>query len=171
MASPDDLIPCPGGCGAKVHRNAVTCPHCGYSADLGRLEELLSSLSTVSSILTGFALAALVQLASEESKAKNEATLQWTTGLWILASLLLLGVMVCSELLRRREAGGGRMRPQPDEDDRLWRRTEWLLGCFALALSGAAAGVVVLGFHFSIVHGFVGCLAVGAVFFLLWRIT
>ncbi len=169
MASADDQIPCPGGCGTQVHRNASACPQCGYQADLGRLEELLGSLSMVSSILTGFGLAALVQLASEESKAKDEPALQWTTGLWIASSLLLLGVMVCSEVLRRREAGGGRMRPRAEEDERLWRRSEWLLACFALALLGTAAGVILLGFHFSILHGGVGCVAVAVVVLLLWR--
>jgi hypothetical protein len=171
MASPDDLIPCPGGCGNQVHRNASACPQCGYEADLGRVEELLGSLSMVTSILTGFGLAALVQLASEESKAKEEASLQWTKGLWIASSLLLLGVMLCSEVLRRREAGGGRMRPRPEEEERLWRRSEWLLACFALALLGTAAGVVLLGFHFSVIHGLVGCTAVVAGFLLLWKMA
>src|SRR5438105_5679807 len=119
MAS-DDLILCPGGCGNRVHPGAASCPQCGYQSELGRLGELLGSLSTVSSILTGFGLAALVQLATGE--AKSEPALQWTTGLWTVSSLLLLGIMVCSEVLRRREVGGGPLCPSREEDERLWRR-------------------------------------------------
>jgi hypothetical protein len=165
MAS-DDLIFCPGGCGNRVHPAAAACPQCGYQSELGRLGELLGSLSTVSSILTGFGLAALVQLATGE--AKSEPALQWTTGLWTVSSLLLLGVMVCSEVLRRREVGGGPLCPSREENERLWRRSEWLLFSFALALLGTAAGVVLLGFYFSTAHGVAGCAAV-AVGFLLVR--
>src|SRR3712207_6291847 len=99
MDPASDLIPCPGGCGNRVHRSATECPHCGFRADLDSLEDLLGSLSTVSSILTGFGLAALVQLASGE--LRDEAAMRWTTGLWIISSVLLLGVMVGSEVLRR----------------------------------------------------------------------
>src|SRR5947209_806266 len=147
MASPDDLIPCPGGCGNRVHPNARECPHCGYQSEMDRLEDLLGSLGTISSILTGFGLAALVQLATGESR--NEPTLQWTTGVWIVSSLLLLGVLVGSEVLRRREVGGGRLRLSREEDQRLWGQSQWLLLSFALALIGTAAGVVLLGFYFS----------------------
>src|SRR4051812_14556508 len=127
-----ELLPCPGGCGTQVHRNATECPQCGFRSELSRLEDLLGSLSTVSSILTGFGLAALVQLATGE--AKKEPALQWTSGFWIVSSVLLLGVMICSEVLRRREVGGGRLRLSPQEEERLWRRSEWLLVSFALAL-------------------------------------
>jgi hypothetical protein len=134
---------------------------------MGRLDDLLGSLSTISSILTGFGLAALVQLATGE--ARTQPALQWTTGVWVMSSLLLLGVLVCSEVLRRRDAGGGRMRLSKKEDDQVWRRSEWLLASFALALLGTAAGVVLLGFFFSIWHGVAGCVAVTAGFFLLWK--
>jgi hypothetical protein len=165
MSSRNELIPCPGGCNNQVHPSAKECPHCGYQSELGRLEELLGSLSTISSILTGFGLAALVQLANED--AKDSLALQLTTGLWIVSSLLLLGVLVGSELLRRREVGGGRLRPSREEDETLWRRSEWLLGSSALALGGTAVGVVVLGFYFSLWHGLAGCLAVAVGIFLL----
>jgi hypothetical protein len=112
----------------------------------------------VSSILTGFGLAALVQLATGE--ARNEPTMQWTTGLWVVSSLLLLTVMVSSEVLRRREMGGGQLRFSAEEDDQLWKRSEWLLFGFALALLGTAAGVVLLGFYFSVAHGIAGCVTV-----------
>jgi Na+/melibiose symporter-like transporter len=161
------LIPCPGGCGGRVHPNARECPQCGYQSEMGRMEDLLGSLGTISSILIGFGLAALVQLATEESR--KEWALQWTSAVWIVSSLLLLGVLVSSEVLRRRDVGGGRMRLSREEDQRLWRRSEWLLLSLSLALLGTAAGVVLLGFYFSVWHGVAGCLAVAAGFFLLWR--
>jgi len=166
MASSGDMIPCPG-CGSQVHANARECPNCGYQSEMGRLEDLLGSLGMICSILTGFGLAALVQLATGESR--KEWVLQLTTGLWTVSSLLLLGVLVCSEVLRRREVGGGRLRLSREEDDRLWKRSEWLLFTFALALLGTAAGVVLLGFFFSVWHGVAGCVAVAAGFFLLWK--
>src|SRR5262249_28034953 len=138
-------------CGHRVHTNARECPNCGYQSEMGRLEDLLGSLGTICSILVGFGLAALVQLASGESR--TDWALQLTTALWIVSSLLLLGVLVCSEVLRRREVGGGRMRLSQEEDQRLWLRSEWLLLTFALALLGTAAGVVLLGFFFSLWHG------------------
>jgi hypothetical protein len=127
---------------------------------MDRMEELLGSLGTISSILTGFGLAALVQLATEE--ARKDWTLQLTTGVWTVSSLLLLGVLVSAETLRRRDVGGGRMRLARAEDERLWRGSEWLLGTFAVALLGTAVGVVLLGFFFSTWHGVAGC--VGLVF-------
>src|SRR5262245_13102490 len=118
MTLSGDLTPCPGGCGNLVHPNARECPHCGFQSEMARIEDLMGSLATISSILTGFGLAALVQLATGESR--KEETLQWTTGVWIVSSLLLLSVLVCSEVLRRREVGGGRMRLSREEDQRLW---------------------------------------------------
>jgi Na+/melibiose symporter-like transporter len=167
MDATDDLIPCPGGCGNQLHANARECPHCGYQSEMSRLEDLLGSLGTICSILTGFGLAALVQLATGESR--KEWALRWTTGVWIVSSLLLLGVLVCSETLRRRDVGGGRMRLSREEEHRLWRRSEWLLLSFSLALLGTAVGVVLLGFFFSPWHGVAGCVAVAIGFFLLWK--
>jgi hypothetical protein len=169
MAADSELIPCPGGCGNSVHRHALECPFCGYQAELGRVEELLGSLSTVSSILTGFGLAALVQLATSEASSKDDLCLRWTMSLWIVSSLLLLSVMLCSELLRRREISGNRLQLSAAEDERIWHRSELLLFCFALALLGMAAGVVLLGFAFSLLHGIVGCVAVLFAFVLIWR--
>ncbi len=167
MEANGDLIPCPGGCGNRVHANAKECPSCGYPSEMGRLEDLLGSLGTICSILTGFGLAALVQLASGESR--NDWALQATTGVWIVSSLLLLGVLVGAEVLRRREVGGGRLRLSRQEDERLWKRSEWLLLTFALALAGTALGVVLLGFFFSLWHGVAGCVAVAAGLCLLWK--
>src|SRR5262245_54789305 len=125
MEAKSDLISCPGGCGGRVHLTARECPHCGYQSEMGRMEDLLGSLGTISSILTGFGLAALVQLATGE--ARMETALVWTTGVWVVSSLLLLGVLVSSEVLRRREVSGGRLRLSRAEDERLWRRSEWLM--------------------------------------------
>lgn len=169
MDTGDNLIPCPGGCGNQVHPNARECPGCGYLSEMGRLEDLLGSVGTISSILTGFGLAALVQLASGDSR--KDWPVQVTTGLWTVSSLLLLGVMICSEVLRRRDVGGSRLRLTREEDERLWKRSELLLLSFALSLLGTAAGVVVLGFYFSVWHGVAGCIAVAASFFLLWKMA
>lgn len=162
-------IPCPGGCGNAIHANAAECPHCGYRAEFSRLEELLGSLSTISSILTGFGLAALVQLATSQAEPRNEALLQCTNVLWIVSSVLLLAVMVGAELLRRRELHGSRMRLAPEEDERLRHQSEWLLWAFTAALVGTAAGVICLGFSFSPLHGIAGFLAVGAGLYLILR--
>ena len=161
--------PCPGGCGNQVHINARECPHCGFQSEAARMEDLLGSLGTISSILTGFSLAALVQVAVEE--ARHEPALQWTTGLWVVSSLLLVGVLIASEVLRRREVGGGRMRMTRQEGEQLWRRSEWLLLTFALALAGTAAGVVLVGAHFSPWHGLAGGAAVVAGLLLLGRMA
>jgi hypothetical protein len=136
---------------------------------MGKLEDLLGSLGTVSSILTGFGLAALVQLATGE--ARQDSVLQVTTGLWVVSSLLLLGVLVCSEVLRRREAVRGHLRLSREEEERLWRRSEWLLFAFALALLGTAVGVVLLGFFFSPWHGAAGCVAVAVGLLLLRKMV
>jgi hypothetical protein len=73
------------------------------------------------------------------------------------------------DVLRYWEVGGDRLRLSREEDERLWKRSERLLFSFALSLLGTAAGVVVLGFYFSVWHGVAGCVAVAAGFFLLWK--
>lgn len=162
-----ELILCPGNCGNRVHSSARECPRCGFESEMVRVEELLGSLSTVSSILTGFGLAALVQLATGESR--NEPVLQWTVGLWTFSSLLLLSILVCSEFLRRKDVAGGRIRLKGTEENQLWRRSELLLTTFTVAVAGAAAGVVLLGFHFSIAHGLVASIAVVLGVYSFWR--
>ncbi len=164
-----ERIPCPGGCGSSIHPNAVECPHCGYRAEFSRLEELLGSLSTMSSILTGFGLAALVQLATSQTEGRSERLLYWTSLLWIVSSMLLLAVMIGSETLRRREVQGSRMRLTPQEDERLWRWSEQLLFAFALALAGTAGGVILLGFSFSLLHGIIGLVVVAVSVVLIWK--
>jgi hypothetical protein len=163
----DDLLPCPAGCTRKLHRNAKECPGCGYQSEISRIEDLLSSLGTISSILIGFGLAALVQLATDESR--KEPMLQWTTLAWIISSLLLLGVLVSEEFLRMREVRGGRMGLSREEDQRQWRRSEWLLLTFTLALFVPATGIVLVGFCFSLLHGLAACAAIIVGFLLLWK--
>jgi hypothetical protein len=97
-------------------------------------------------------------------------TLQLTTGLWIVSSLLLLGVLVGSEVLRRKEVSGGRLGISKEEDERVWKRSERLMVSFALALLGTAAGVILLGFYFSVWHGVAGCAAVAYGVYLLVRL-
>src|SRR5262249_18611414 len=125
-----------------------------------RLEDLLGSLGTVCSILVGFGLAALVQLASGDEKTRNDPWLSWAAATWIVASVLLLAVLVGAETLRRREVPGGRMTPRAGEDERLWKRGERLMMTFAFALLCTAAGVLLLGCWFSWWHGLAGGVAV-----------
>jgi hypothetical protein len=169
MSTSDELIPCPGGCGTSVHRDAEECPHCGFRAKVNRFDNLLASLSTISSILTGFGLSALVQLASIEKERRDDLSALITTGLWIVSSVLLLSVLICSEVLRRREVGG-RMLLATAEEVALWGRTQWLLSTFALALGLTATGVVTLGFFFSVTHGVVGCVAVLVGYYVLRKV-
>src|SRR4051812_31808967 len=171
MASGNELLPCPGGCGSQVHSSAGECPECGYRSQLSRVEDLLVSIGTISSILAGFGLAALVQLATAEPREEGQLILAWTAGFWTAGSLLLLAVMIGAEVLRRREVSGGRMHPAPQEDERLWRRTEWLLASFATALLCTAAGVVFLGFFFSWLHGVIGLGATLAAGLILWAVV
>ncbi len=162
-------IACPGGCGNTVHPSATECSYCGYRPDFSRLEDLLGSLSTISSILTGFGLAALVQLATSQTEPRNDLLSQFTNGFWIFSSLLLLGVMVGAEFLRRRELRGGRMCLATEDDQRLWQQSERLLAAFTFALALSAAGVISLGFSFSLLHGILGCIAVGVGLFLICK--
>jgi hypothetical protein len=136
---------------------------------MSRLEELLGSLSTISSILVGFGLAALVQLASGQD-TKTDVWLLLTSASWIIGSVLLMGVLLGSEALRRQEISGGRMKPHANEDERLGRCSEWLLGAFALALLCVAAGVILLGFWFSHLHGIAACVAVLLAVLVVYRV-
>jgi hypothetical protein len=169
MAGGKELLPCPGGCGKQVHASAVECPECGYRSHLSRVEDLLVSLGTISSILVGFGLAALVQLATDEPKDVGQGVLNATAACWILGSLLLLAVMIGAEVLRRREVSGGRMHPSRQEDERLWGQTEWLLVSFAIALLCTAAGVVLLGFFFSWWHGCMGLAGCAVACLIVWK--
>jgi len=149
-----ECVNCPG-CNGQVYPNARECPRCGYQPATNRSDELLGSLVMVSSILLGFGLAALVQVASDETR--NDSLVQVATGFWTAASVLLAGVLIGAEVLRRADYHRGRLMATVEDDDRLWARCEWLLWAFAVSLVATAAGVAVLGFFFSNVHGVIAC--------------
>ena len=169
MATGNELINCPGDCGNQVHPRAVDCPYCGYRPESAQFEELLGSLSTVCSILTGFGLASLVTLATAEERTTQNPIVQWAFAVWIVGSVLLLVVMVLAKAIRRREIGLGNILVPRKEADRAWRRCERLLLTFGVALTTIAAGVVLFGFLFSMLHGFLGILASGVGVFLIYR--
>jgi dolichyl-phosphate-mannose--protein O-mannosyl transferase len=88
---------------------------------------------------------------------------------WIIAALLLLGVIVGAELLRRRDLSS-HIAPERQEEEDLWNRVKWLLTAFALSLIPFAAGVVWIGFFFSLLMGCIGVAAVVFALFVLWRL-
>lgn len=155
----DPSVSCPG-CGQKVHRRATVCPHCGCPAELTTFQEQLASLSTICSILVGFGLAGLVQLGGDVEKIRESLWLLLAIGCWLFSSLVLLAVLVLSELLRRRELGEDVLDLSDDDLRAYERHCERLLTSFSIALGITAAGVVLLGFHFSILHGLVALLAI-----------
>lgn len=151
-----DLLSCPA-CGTSVHERASECPRCGFRTEARGFDDLLTSLSTVSSIIVGFGLAALVSLATDDSHALDDPFMQVTAGCWIGASILLLVVLVVSELIRRADVGQSRLRMDQTEMDRIEARCLGLIVTFGVALLATAVGVVLVGFHFSWVHGAIGC--------------
>ena len=163
-----ELLPCPGGCGEMLHRSASECSRCGFRSRLAQVEDILGSLSTLSSILTGFGLSAIVQLATVAREERADLAVLGPMACWIVSSLLLLGVLVGAELLRRRERET-RISPQRADEDALWDRAQWLLSTFALSLLPIAAGVVWLGAFFSVWLAVIGGLALLAALFILVR--
>jgi hypothetical protein len=155
----DRLISCPG-CGAKVHRRATVCPGCGCPAELTVFQEQLASLSTICSILVGFGLAGLVQLAGDVEKIRESPWLLVAIGCWLFSSLVLLAVLVLSELLRRQDIADAVFDVPDDKLQPYARRCENLLSCFSVALAITAVGVVLLGVHFSLWHGLVALVGV-----------
>lgn len=169
MAQVEELIPCPGNCGNHVHCNAKECPRCGYQSERGWTESLLGGLGTISSILAGFGLSTLAQLATADTR--DQLSLQFTIGVWVITSLLLLGVLVGSEVLRGKDTGIGRMQFGRKEYHRLWRQSEWLLWIFVFALVGTAGGIVLFGFYFSWWHGGAGLVTLLFIAFVLYWIV
>ena len=156
----DELVACPA-CGHSVYRRASLCPRCGYAAEITSYQEQLSSLSTVCSILTGFGLASLVQLASDNVRIADSPPLLVAVGAWTISSMLFLVVLVLSELFRRQEVSESVIVMPPADRDRFARRCELLLTVFSVTLLLTALGVVLLGFHFSTGMGFVAVGGVG----------
>jgi hypothetical protein len=157
-----ELIPCPGGCGNQVHRRAVECTFCGYRPEITNYQEQLGSLSTICSILTGFSLASLVAMVTAEAKVIHSIFGAVAAGLWLFSSLVLLGVLVMAELLRRQEWTDTVIAVSIAERDRFAHRCEWLLTAFTIALGFVALGVVLLGFQLSLWHGIVGIIGATA---------
>ena len=168
MAPGSDLFDCPGGCGERVHRLAAACQKCGFQSRLIQIENILGSLVTISTILTGFGLSAIVQLVSVDKENRDTWAIQGPMACWIVASLLLLGVIVGAELLRRRDPPS-RISPDAKDEDDLWARSQWLLSTFAVSLVPVAVGVVWLGFFFSLWLGAIGVVAVAIAIFILSR--
>jgi hypothetical protein len=169
MSAGSELVSCPGGCGRQVHQHAEECPNCGYRAETVRFAELLGGLATMCSILVGFGLAALVTLATDDSHAMDDPVVRWAAGFWLGSSVLLLVVLVATEFTRRRECGVSRIRIPSQEVGQLGRRCVFLLWTFTLALVGIAAGVVLIGFHFSALHGVLVSIAAGIGLLILIR--
>ncbi len=164
----DSLIPCPG-CGEKAHLRATVCPHCGCPAELTVFQEQLASLSTICSILVGFGLAGLVQLGADVEKIGESIWLLIAVGCWLFSSLVLLAVLVLAELLRRQEVADGVLDLPDDKLRDYARRCEHLLTWFSFALVITAAGVVLLGIHFSFWHGMVALSAIFIALFIVYR--
>lgn len=152
-----------------MYPHAPGCPNCGYQPATNRTDELLGSIVTVSSILIGFTLSALVQVTSGETR--SDGLVQVATGCWVASSVLLVGVLIGAETARRREFTGGRLLASAAEDEHQWTRCEWLLTTFTVALLAAACGVVVIAFFFSAVHGVVGCLSAAVALILIRRVV
>jgi hypothetical protein len=164
----DPRVPCPG-CDAQVHRRATVCPECGCPAELTVFQEQLASLSTICSILVGFGLAGLVQLAGDVEKIRESNWLLVAIGCWLFSSLVLLAVLVLSELLRRQEVADA-VFDLPDDILRDYaRRCEHLLTWFSVALVVTAAGVVLLGVHFSLWHGLVALVGIAIALYIGYK--
>lgn len=163
-----DLTPCPS-CGKDVHAAARACPTCGFEPERTRLQELWSSLVTVSSILAGFSLAALVQMITGEAREAESVSFHIAAALLIVSSLLLLTVILGAESLRLQDPALGAMRHSERREQRDRSVSHWLLGTFLIALVLSAASIVLLGFFHHVYIGGIG-VGVGALcVLLLWR--
>lgn len=166
MNLPDKRQPCPG-CGVLVHPTALACSECGYRSQISRLNDILSSLVTMSSILTGFGLSSVVQLATVNDR--HYWLVQGSAGCWIVAALLLLSVIVGAEISRHRERSS-HMDPSEQEDSQHSGQCRLLFSYFMSALIVFAVGVVTIGFYFSNLLGLIGLGAVATSLFVLRRL-
>ncbi|MGF1578355.1 MAG: hypothetical protein ACFCD0_03215 [Gemmataceae bacterium] len=166
--SASELVPCPGGCGREVHKRASECPQCGFQSEANTYQELLGSLSTVSSILVGFGLASIVTVAAEQAEYLQDLLLRIANGLWLFASMLLLAVLLMAEFLRRRGVGENVIAMSYDEQQRMGDLCGRLLSTFAFALFLIASGIVLLGFHLSLYHGIAGIVSTCVAGWLIW---
>jgi hypothetical protein len=144
----------------NVHPRATICPYCGCPAELTDFQEQLASLSTICSILVGFGLAGVAQVAADVEKVRESPWLLAAVACWLFASLVLLAVLVLSELLRRQEVADNTFDLPDEKLQDFALRCERLLTWFSIALIVTALGVVLLGVHFSLWHGLASALGV-----------
>jgi hypothetical protein len=163
---PTDLTPCPS-CEKLLSPSANECPNCGFRPESVRDAEILAGFSTICSILVGFTLSALVQLTSAD--ALKEWPMLLTTGLWIVSSLMLLGVLVASDVVRFRDLKELGFNPTLQEKRLLWQKYGWIFTTSSVALSLTAIGVVVIASFFSWVHCAVAGVALFAAVVLVVR--
>ena len=147
---------CPG-CGHQVHPKASKCPACGYRAELGEYRDLLRSLATVSSILVGFGLTALVEFSTnmpqDASSESSQSLLWYAVGCWIFSSILLLMLLLAAELGLRKEIGDTEFVMAHAESSLFTGFCAELILFFLFAVVVMAAGIVLIGFHFSLLYG------------------
>jgi len=162
MTDDASTLTCPG-CVHALHSTASHCPHCGFRPRAARNEEILGSLSTIGSILAGFGLAAVVQLATIGDEHRNDWLILITEACWLVASMLMLAVTFGSELLRRNEETQNLHCP-PEHLDSHWERITRLLNIFMLALLPFGVGILAIGYFLSIALGVAASVAaIGAI--------
>lgn len=149
----DELITCPGGCGTRLSPRAQMCPKCGHRHELAHIEQVLSGLGTICSILIGFGLSALVTLATDETNSISDPVVSVAAGLWLVSSLLLLFVLVATEWIRGNNPGSDGIGAPFRPDSGTVARCALLLYAFFAALLCTAVGVSLIAFHFSLVLG------------------
>ncbi len=158
-------VTCPC-CQRQVSRNADECPNCGFRSEVRAWRGLIGSLGTISSILLGFGLAGLAEMYSVSRF--NDQTILVVEGIWLIASLLLLAVVVLAEISRHQEPARASTFCLSDPfREWLEKRIGLLLTLFILALALTAIGLISLAFTASTIHGVIG--VVGAV--VLWIVV
>lgn len=159
-------IACPGDCGNQIHKQALTCPRCGYRSPIVAYHGLFQSLSVASSILLGFTINGLITIAVEgkvtmsASLLSRENLVQYLVSpIWIFASVLLFAVLIMSEISRHRHIGDNLIRLSPLEEMRIRRRCDRLISCFVVAALGMLLGMIALAFYFTALNGILGIVA------------
>jgi len=147
MTPEEPSLPCPA-CNHQVHPSAERCMRCGYRAPGGRVRELLGSLVFVASILAGFGLASVVQLASIEGERRNDWSILITAGCWICGSVFMLAIIFVAEMLRGNEDLQRLDCPEASHQ-RLLQQTQTLLTWFTVSLLPFVVGIITLGFFFA----------------------
>jgi hypothetical protein len=165
-----ELLLCPGECGSHVHASAKECPKCGYRGEHSHLDELLSSLSTIASIMVGFSLAAVVGLVIEGEKQLESKGFFVVLATWLLASILLLFSLVGVELLRRQADFSNRLQLSPSEFRKFEAKISTMLNLFVFGLIGILLGLLILGFYVSTNLGVFALVVCGVALFRLIKV-